>query len=78
MEPAAERMFGYKASEVIGQSVLIIIPENQRREDRLLMQRIQENRNVERFESERRRKDGTVIPVSLTVSPILDANDTRR
>src|SRR5262245_11554025 len=72
---AAERMFGYKASEAIGQSVLFIIPENRSSEDKLMMHRIQLSRKAERYESERRRKDGTVFPVSLTISPILDATD---
>jgi PAS domain S-box-containing protein len=73
---AAERMFGYKASEAIGQSVRLIIPENRLNEDQAMMQRIQKSRKVERFESERLRRDGTVFPVSLTVSPIHDAADT--
>jgi PAS domain S-box-containing protein len=72
---AAERMFGYKASEAIGQSVLSIIPENRLREDQSMMYRIQQSRQAERFESERRRRDGTVFPVSLTISPILDATN---
>src|SRR5262245_18128358 len=73
---AAERMFGYKASEAIGQSVRFIIPENRLSEDQWMMQRIQQSRKAERFESERRRRDGTVFPVSLTISPILDLTDT--
>jgi PAS domain S-box-containing protein len=73
---AAERMFGYKASEVIGQSVGLIIPENRQREEQRMMQRIQQSRKVERFESERLRRDGTVFPVSLTISPIHDAAGT--
>src|SRR5215475_5713430 len=51
---AAERMFGYKAHEAIGQSVRLIIPENRFSEDQRMMQRIQQSRTVERFESERR------------------------
>jgi PAS domain S-box-containing protein len=73
---AAERMFGYKASEAIGQSVRFIIPENRLSEDQRMMQRIQQSRKAERSESERRRRDGTVFPVSLTISPILDSTDT--
>src|SRR5262245_61907446 len=68
-------MFGYKASEAIGQSVLLIIPENRSSEDQLMMHRIQLSRKAERYESERRRRDGTVFPVSLTISPILDATE---
>src|SRR5262249_35212287 len=73
---AAERMFGYKASEAVGQWVRFIIPENRVSEDQLMMRRIQQSRKAERFESERRRKDGTVFPVSLTISAILDSTNT--
>jgi PAS domain S-box-containing protein len=73
---AAERMFGYKASEAIGQSIHFIIPKDRLSEDQLMMHRIQRSRKAERFESERLRRDGTVFPVSLTISPILDATDT--
>jgi PAS domain S-box-containing protein len=72
---AAERMFGYKASEAIGQSVQFIIPENRLSEDQSMMQRIEQSRKAEHFESERRRRDGTVFSVSMTFSPILDATD---
>src|SRR5215831_683421 len=57
---AAERMFGYKASEAIGQSVRFIIPENRIGEEQQMMERIQHSGNAERFESERRRRDGTI------------------
>jgi len=70
---AAERMFGYTASEAIGQSVTIIIPEGRWSEEELVMRSIQHGEKVERHETERRCKDGIVIPVSLTVSPVHDS-----
>jgi PAS domain S-box-containing protein len=72
----AERMFGYEASEAIGQSVLFIIPENRIHEEQSMMEHIQQSGEVKRFESERRRKGGTMFPVSLTISPIHDATGT--
>src|SRR5262249_51452826 len=68
-----ELMFGYTSSEAIGQSVMIIIPENRWGEEEGVMQRIRRGEMVEHLETERRHKDGTVIPVSLTISPINDA-----
>jgi PAS domain S-box-containing protein len=69
---AAERMFGYAASEAIGQSTAIIVPENRWGEEEGLMLRIRRGDRVEHFETERRCKDGTILPVSLTISPIHD------
>jgi PAS domain S-box-containing protein len=67
---AAERMFGYTASEAIGQSATIITPENRRSEEDGLMLRIRRGDRVGHFETERRCKDGTILPVSLAISPI--------
>jgi PAS domain S-box-containing protein len=73
---AAERMFGYTATEAIGQSVAIIIPETRWSQEKLVMRSIRHGEKVEYCETERRRKDGTVIPVSVTISPIHDAAGT--
>ena len=73
---SAQRMFGYMASEVVGQPVTTIVPENRWSEEEEVMQSIRRGEKVERHETERRRKDGTIIPVSLTVSPIYDATGT--
>jgi PAS domain S-box-containing protein len=67
---AAEEMFGYTASEAIGQTVRIIIPESRWSEEEDVMQLIRGGRKVEHHETERRRKDGTVIPVSVSISPV--------
>jgi PAS domain S-box-containing protein len=69
---AAERMFGYMAKEVIGQSIRLIIPADRQSEEDEVLGRIRAGKSVKHFETERVRKDGSLIPISLTVSPILD------
>lgn len=67
---AAERLLGFTAAEMIGQPIRRIIPaELQHEEDRILAQ-IRQGERVERFETERTRKDGRRVPVSLIISPI--------
>jgi PAS domain S-box-containing protein len=68
--PAAERMFGFSASEMIGQSIRCIIPDERQQEEDLALSKIRRGERVDHYETIRRRKDGTFIPVSLTVSPI--------
>lgn len=70
--PAAERMFGYSAVEAIGQSVRMIIPSERQREEDDVLARVRAGQKVEHFETIRQRKDGTLVPVSLTVSPVRD------
>src|SRR5262247_2051285 len=70
---AAERMFGYTAEEAIGQSIRLIIPHDRQREEDEVLRRIRAGKSVTHFETERLRKNGTVIPISLTISPIFDA-----
>src|SRR5688572_22479628 len=67
---AAERMFGYQADEIIGKSILLIIPDDRRSEEDSVLGRIRAGMAVEPFETVRRRKDGTLIEISLSVSPI--------
>src|SRR5918992_4039642 len=67
---AAERMFGYTAVEAIGQSIRIIIPEVRQSEEDFVLGEIRAGRSVRHYETVRQRKDGTFIPISLTVSPI--------
>jgi PAS domain S-box-containing protein len=67
---AAERIFGYTAAEAIGQSITIIIPpERLHEEDRVLSQ-VRAGLIIDHFETVRRRKDGSPVDISLTVSPI--------
>jgi PAS domain S-box-containing protein len=68
--PAAERLFGFTAEEAIGSSVDIIIPDNLRSEERLILERIGKGDRVEHFETTRKSKDGRLIDVSLSISPI--------
>ena len=71
--PAAQRLFGYAADEAIGQSIRIIIPEARQAEEDDVLRRIVRGDSVKHFETVRRRKDGTSVSVSLTMSPIFDA-----
>jgi len=66
----AERLYGYGAKEMIGQSVLALIPEDQGEEEYDLFRRIGLGEHVPPYETRRRRRDGTLVDVSLTVSPI--------
>ena len=69
---AAERMFGYAESEMIGRSIRTIIPADRQGEEDDVLARIRAGQTVAHFETVRRRKDGSLIPISLTVSPIRD------
>ncbi len=69
---SAERTFGYTADEMIGQSILKIIPPERHDEEELILGRIRRGDRLEHFETRRRRKDGTLIDIALTVSPIKD------
>jgi PAS domain S-box-containing protein len=68
--PAAERIFGYAADEVIGKSIQIIIPEDRRAEEIEVLAKVSAGAGVDHYETIRRRKDGSLIDISLTVSPI--------
>jgi PAS domain S-box-containing protein len=70
---AAERIFGYPASEMIGQSIRRIVPADRQSEEDEVLARIRSGQKVDHFETVRQRKDGTPVEISLTVSPIRDA-----
>lgn len=70
---SAELIFGYPADEMVGTSILRIIPPDRVHEETHILDRIKRGERIEHFETVRRRKDGTEIPVSLTISPIKDA-----
>jgi PAS domain S-box-containing protein len=70
----AERVFGYSASEAIGQPITLVIPEDRQSEEREILTRIRRGERIDHFETVRRRKHGSLIVVSLTVSPVKDAN----
>jgi PAS domain S-box-containing protein len=69
---AAEKIFGYKADEMIGQSITKIIPPDHPEEESQILERIRHGERIEHYESKRTRKDGKIIDVSLTISPIKD------
>jgi len=69
---AACRLFGYTAEEMIGQSILKLIPEDLRAEEKTIIESIRAGHRVEHFDTVRLTSDGTLIEVSLTVSPIRD------
>ena len=68
----AERVFGYKADEVIGKPVTILMPPARYGEESAILERIRSGRSVDHYETVRRRKDGRLIAISLTISPIRD------
>jgi len=70
----AERIFGYTSDEAIGQSILMLIPRERHNEETEILSRIQCGERVQHYETVRVRKDGTLVDLSLTVSPLFDAN----
>jgi PAS domain S-box-containing protein len=68
----AERVFGYAAQDIVGQSILLLIPEDRREEERQLMERIKQGERVPRFDTVRRKEDGHEIDVSISIAPIRD------
>ena len=70
--PGAEGLFGYSAQEAIGQSITVLFPPERLDEEADFMRRIHKGERVDRYETVRVRKDGTQIPVSVTLAPITD------
>jgi PAS domain S-box-containing protein len=66
----AERIFGYTAAEAVGQSITLIIPPERRNEEVEIIQRLREGQKIEHFETQRVAKDGRLVPISITVSPV--------
>ncbi|MDQ2641888.1 MAG: ATP-binding protein [Pseudomonadota bacterium] len=71
---AAERLFGWTAEEMVGASILRVIPEALRHEEAAILAKVRGGERIERYETTRVRKDGTQFDVSLTISPIRDAS----
>jgi PAS domain S-box-containing protein len=71
----AERIFGYMADEAIGQPITIVIPLDRHDEERAILTRIRRGERIDHFETIRQRKHGSLISVSITVSPVRDAED---
>lgn len=70
----ATRLFGYSSAEVLGKPITILIPENRLDEEPAILAEIRRGNRVDHFETVRRRKDGSLVDLSLTISPIRDAN----
>jgi PAS domain S-box-containing protein len=69
----ANRIFGYRAEEVVGKSITIIIPKELRGEEAQILEKIRRGESVDHFDTVRLTKDGRRIPISLTVSPVRDS-----
>lgn len=73
---AAQRMFGYTESEVIGKHISLLIPHDRLQEEDMIIDRIRKGLRVQHFETLRRTKKGSLIPISLTISPIRATDGT--
>lgn len=71
---SAERIFGYTAQEIIGQSMSVLVPSQQREEERDIIRRIRDGERVDHLETVRRRKDGGKVDVTVSTSPIFDVD----
>lgn len=74
--PGAERMFGWLAEEIIGRSMRVLIPEDRQHEENTILDRLARGEKIEHFQTERLRKDGSSLTISVTVSPIRDPAGT--
>ena len=70
----AGRLFGYTADEAVGKPVTMLIPEDRYDEEPNILARIRRGERIDHYETIRRRKDGSLVEISLSVSPILSAD----
>ena len=68
--PGAERLFGYTPQEAIGKPITMLIPADRLSEEVRILEHIRRGEHIEHYESVRRRKDGRLLNVSLTISPL--------
>lgn len=70
--PAAERMFGYLSNEAVGRHISLIIPDDRLSEEDFIIGQVRSGKKVDHFETIRKRKNGELVPISVTVSPVID------
>jgi PAS domain S-box-containing protein len=73
---AAERMFGYSVSEAVGRHISLIIPSDRQGEEEMVLARLRRGERIDHFDTVRRAKDGRLLDISLTVSPLRAADGT--
>ena len=71
---AAERIFGYSAEEAVGKPILMLLPPERQDEEAMILSRIRKGERIGHFETVRVRKDGSLVEISVTISPIRDEN----
>jgi PAS domain S-box-containing protein len=69
----AEHLFGYRPEEAIGQHISFVIPADRRDEEVMILERLRRGERIEHFDTVRVRKDGTLVDISVTISPVKDA-----
>lgn len=74
--PAAEELFGWRRQDILGEPLSVLIPDEEATESRRLFERMRDGHTVQLLETERRHKDGHLIPVRLTTGPIVDEAGT--
>ena len=72
----AEKIFGYTSDETVGKPVTIIIPVERANEEPAILERVRRGDRIDHYEAVRRRKDGSLVDISLSVSPIIDEHGT--
>ncbi len=70
----AQKLFGYSAQEAVGENIMILVPPELRKEEAGILQRIRNGEQVETFETRRVKKDGTIANITITASPIRNAD----
>lgn len=70
----AELLFGYRAAEIIGKPVMLLLPDDRQNEEASILARLRRGERVRHYETVRRRKDGRLVEISLSISPLRDAN----
>lgn len=73
---SAERFFGYSADEIIGKNITTLIPDDRLDEETQIMSRLKKGERIDQYETIRKRKDGSTVEVSLTISPIKNSQGT--